>query len=109
MYREGLNRPEDFIHRAYCHFMLIRKKFEYNIYEEVEKVVDDTMKCEQLLLQVRNMAEGEADTFLTTEIPFLLSQSLEWINKRADEKKHDTVFMKRFAPTNSDESSDQID
>ena len=45
MPREGLNRPVDFIHRAYCLFMLIRKKFEYNIYDEVEKVIDDTMKC----------------------------------------------------------------
>ena len=45
MYRWGLNRPLDVIHRAYCHFMLIRKKFEYNIYEEVEKVIDDTIKC----------------------------------------------------------------
>ena len=54
------------------------------------------------------MAPDEADTFLTTEIPFLLNQSLEWINNRADEKKHDSVFMKRFALTHSDENSDQI-
>ena len=38
-----LNRHKDNIHRAYCRFMLIKKKCDFNIYEEVDDLLDDVL------------------------------------------------------------------
>ena len=38
-----LNRHQDNIHRAYCSFMLIKKKCDYNIYEKVDDLLDDVL------------------------------------------------------------------
>ena len=35
-------------------------------------------------------------TFLKAEIPFLMLKSIKWINKRSQEKKKDTEFMRTF-------------
>ena len=46
-YGRELNRHQDDIHRAYCSFMLIKKKCDYNIYEEVDDLLDDVLGAEQ--------------------------------------------------------------
>ena len=36
-----MNRHEDRLHRAYCAFMLIKKKCDYNIYDQVDDLLFD--------------------------------------------------------------------
>ena len=36
-----LNRHEDRLHKAYCAFMLIKKKCDYNIYDQVDDLLFD--------------------------------------------------------------------
>ena len=40
-YGKELNRHEDRLHRAYCSFMLIKKKCDYNIYDQVDDLLFD--------------------------------------------------------------------
>ena len=42
--------------------------------------------------------QNNSETFLTAEKDFVMFQSLEWINKRADQKKNDKIFMDKFVP-----------
>ena len=46
-YGKGLNRPLDNLHRAYCSFMLIKKKCDYNIYETIDDLLDDIFGTEK--------------------------------------------------------------
>ena len=40
----------------------------------------------------------EGNNFMVAEIPLLMGQTIEWINKRATQKRHDENFLKRFKP-----------
>ena len=39
---------------------------------------------------------NEGETFLTTEIPYLQFQALEWISERVAKKRNDKVWMENF-------------
>ena len=40
----------------------------------------------------------ESQTFMASEVPLLISQAIEWINKRTKQKMKDHNFIKDFAP-----------
>ena len=64
------SRHADLVYRAYCHYYVIKKKCQYNVYEKAESILEDVQKCEELLKQVRNFAPNSI-SFMQTEIPFL--------------------------------------
>ena len=40
----------------------------------------------------------ESKVFMASEVPLLISQAVEWINKRNKQKMKDQIFIKDFAP-----------
>ena len=91
--------------------MLIKKKQDYDIYDRVDDVLKDTEDCQHYLKELNLMIDSEKrhywdpdsprndyETFLTAEKDFIMFQSLEWINKRAEQKKNDKIFMDKFVP-----------
>ena len=38
-------RPEDKVHQAFCHYMLLKMKCKYNIYLKIKDVLADTKEC----------------------------------------------------------------
>ena len=41
----------------------------------------------------------DTENFMASELPLLISQAIEWINRRTKQKMKDQIFMKKFAPT----------
>ena len=99
---------------------MIKTKCDLNIYEKREKILSDTEECSKLLTYAKDnypldrdlddldddsedekpAAEKQVDekknTFMKTEIPFIMKGTIDWINKRTKEKKNDKKFMERF-------------
>ena len=44
------------------------------------------------------IAWDESASFMASEMPLIISQAVEWINKRTKEKMKDQIFIKEFAP-----------
>ena len=67
----SLNRPKDVLHKAYSLFVLMKKKFQYNIYDSVNDILRDVVSCSVAIQEVKMNAEDEF--FMKTEIPFLMN------------------------------------
>ena len=46
----ALSREEDLVYRAYCHFYVIKKKCQYNVYERAENIINDVEECSKMLI-----------------------------------------------------------
>ena len=50
-----VSREEDLVFKAYCHFLVIKKKCQYNVYERAENIIDDVEECSKMLIEVQNL------------------------------------------------------
>lgn len=50
-----VSREKDLVYKSYCHFLVIKKKCQYNVYERAENIIDDVEECSKMLIEVQNL------------------------------------------------------
>ena len=90
--------------------MLIKKKFDYEIYDQAKDIFNDVSTCQNEMRKLQSMLKGEnteeddsdeegideRSNFLASEIPLLLHQAFLWMNTKMEQKQKDKIWLDNF-------------
>ena len=74
--------------------------------EDKEAAEEAYDKAKDAKNDAENALINEEETFLTTEIPYLMFQALEWISDRVAKKRNDKVWMENFMQAKDSKRTD---